>query len=68
MRSRATCDRCLHFDAQRVERGDGYCRRYPPTVHIYQWEGEHGWLHREAESLSPTVNAQQWCGEWAAPR
>jgi hypothetical protein len=50
------CKGCRFFllSVESTEEGDGYCRRYPPSI-VHAVVGEF-----------PEVHGSDWCGEWQA--
>ena len=48
------CYECQYYS--NAVKGEGYCRRYPPTVSFY--EEELRWVSR-----FPIVSQEMWCGE-----
>lgn len=51
----ATCIECAHFKPARTRPSQGWCHRFPPTLHGE--EDDFGWAF-------PEVTMHDWCGEW----
>lgn len=61
------CDACVFFeewtDKDKKDRptdclGDGFCRRFPPTLVVI------GRIGRDLLGRFPRVVKKSWCGEW----
>ena len=59
MSAHGTCWRCMWFDRdEKDEEGEGYCRRFPPSVACAEEDGV------TVVEVWPSVEYLDWCGEF----
>jgi hypothetical protein len=58
------CDSCRFWE-RGLDKGVGFCCRYPPTVVVFGGVVSKG---EEAAEVWPETLSIDWCGEWEAKR
>ena len=59
------CENCRFYR-------NGGCHRFPPVLMQsleninYPWDGEFRGIKLETKPVFPSVNSDEWCGEWKA--
>lgn len=59
------CESCFYYKEKWHD--EGFCRLYPPTVHIVQWTQEgriKDTTRRTPFTYYPEVKLTDWCGQW----
>lgn len=50
-------------DSELENKPEGQCRRFPPKTIVEMSSNEDG-VHSSSRTSFPTINPDDWCGEW----